>query len=163
MTAKRGKMCGTKSQRMKANKLKYFKYISFTEHRSIGFTLLFCFFCHFFWYHNSVNSLSAGHLEKRVRISPWRAYWPITAGAYPGFCSMNRGVARIFQRGGHTLSNIIVMAFSPRNIVGCLLKKGLQRGGGGVTGTPGPPLATPLMKRLGILLLPLDGKPVHRR
>ena len=27
------------------------------------------------------------------------------------------------------MSNIIVMAFSPRNIVGCLLKKGLQRGG----------------------------------
>ena len=39
------------------------------------------------------------------------------------------------------MSNIIVMAFSPRNIVGCLLiKKRLQRvGGGGVTGTPGPP------------------------
>ena len=35
------------------------------------------------------------------------------------------------------MSNIIVMAFSPRNIVGCLLKKGLQRGE--VTGTPGPP------------------------
>ena len=29
------------------------------------------------------------------------------------------------------MSNIIVMAFSPRNIVGCLLiKRGLQRGGG---------------------------------
>ena len=43
-----------------------------------------------------------------------------------------RGVARIFQRGGggHTGSNNIVMAFSPRNIVGCLLKKGLKRGGG---------------------------------
>ena len=39
------------------------------------------------------------------------------------------------------MSNIIVMAFLPRNIVSCLLKKGLQRG---VTGTPGPPLATPL-------------------
>ena len=39
-----------------------------------------------------------------------------------------RGVARIFQRGGHTVSNIIVMAFSPRNIVGCFLKKDLQRG-----------------------------------
>ena len=35
-----------------------------------------------------------------------------------------------FQRGGHTVSNIIVMAFSPRNIIGCFLKKGLQRGGG---------------------------------
>ena len=55
-----------------------------------------------------------------------------------------RGVARIFQRGGgggHTVSNIIVMAFSPRNIIGCLLKKkGLQRG---VTGTPGPPSLRP--------------------
>ena len=54
-----------------------------------------------------------------------------------------RGIARIFQRGGgHTVSNIIVMAFSPRNIIGCFLKKRLTKGG--VTGTPGPPLATPL-------------------
>ena len=41
--------------------------------------------------------------------------------------------------GGHTVSNIIVMAFSPRNIVGCFLKKthkeGGGGGGGGVTGT----------------------------
>ena len=44
------------------------------------------------------------------------------------------------------MSNIIVMVFSPWNIVVCLLKKGLQRGGGGegVMGTPGPSLATPL-------------------
>ena len=48
-------------------------------------------------------------------------------------------------RGDHTGSNNIVMAFSPRNIVGCLLKKGLHRGGGGVTGTP---LATPLLYRV---------------
>ena len=34
------------------------------------------------------------------------------------------------------MSNIIVIAFSPRNIVGCLLKKAYK---GGVTGTPGPP------------------------
>ena len=34
------------------------------------------------------------------------------------------------------MSNIIVMAFSPRNIVGCLLKKGLQRGGHGHPRTP---------------------------
>ena len=48
-----------------------------------------------------------------------------------------RGVARIFKGGGgHTVSNIIVMAFSPRNIVGCLLKKGLQRGGHGHPRTP---------------------------
>ena len=45
-----------------------------------------------------------------------------------------RGVARIFQKGVtlcQTLSDRGVMAFSPRNIVGCLLKKGLQRGGHG--------------------------------
>ena len=40
-----------------------------------------------------------------------------------------RGVARIFQRGGHTGSNNIVMAFSPRNTVGCMLKKRLTKGG----------------------------------
>ena len=40
------------------------------------------------------------------------------------------------------MSKIIVMAFPPRNIVGCFLKKSLTKGG--VTGTPGPPLATPL-------------------
>ena len=53
-----------------------------------------------------------------------------------------RGVARIFKGGGggHTASNNIVMAFSPRNIVGCLLEKGLRRG---VTGTPGPPSYAP--------------------
>ena len=53
-----------------------------------------------------------------------------------------RGIARIFQRGGggHTVSNIIVMAFSPRNIVGCFLKKGLQRGGHRHPRTPPPSL-----------------------
>ena len=45
--------------------------------------------------------------------------------------------------GGHTVSNII-MAFLPRNIVGYLLKKGLQRGG---HGHPRTPLATPLQVR----------------
>ena len=34
------------------------------------------------------------------------------------------------------MSNIIVMAFLPQNIVGCLLKKGLQRGGHGHPRTP---------------------------
>ena len=59
-------------------------------------------------------------------------------------CVVVRGVARIFQRGGgHTVSNIIVMAFSPRNIIGCFLqKKGLQRGGHWY---PRTPLATPLV------------------
>ena len=38
--------------------------------------------------------------------------------------------------GGHTVSNIIAMALLLRNIVGCLLKKGLQRGGHGHPRTP---------------------------
>ena len=61
-----------------------------------------------------------------------------------------RGVARIFQRGRHTVSNIIVMVFSPRNIVGCLLKKGFQRGG---HRHPRTPLATPLGTDSCILVL----------
>ena len=60
-----------------------------------------------------------------------------------------RGIARIFQKGrgggSHTVSNIIVMAFLPRNIVGCLLKKSLTKGGShGHPKTPRP-LATPLL------------------
>ena len=67
-----------------------------------------------------------------------------------------RGVARIFQRGGTHCVKVrvltsspdchyeqdIVMAFSPP-VVGCLVKKGLQKGG--YTGTPGPPLGYPLV------------------
>ena len=57
-----------------------------------------------------------------------------------------RGVARIFQRGVTVCQNEgthqIVMSFSPP-VVGCLLKKSSQKGG--VTGTLGPPLATPLI------------------
>ena len=59
----------------------------------------------------------------------------------PNPATLPRGVARIFQKGGggHTVSNIIFMAFSLRNIVGCLLKKRLTKEW--VTGTPGPPLS----------------------
>ena len=55
--------------------------------------------------------------------------------------SSDQGRSQDFSKGGgggHTVSNIIVMAFSPRNIVGCFLKKKPYKGGG-VTGTPGPP------------------------
>ena len=53
--------------------------------------------------------------------------------------------------GGRTVSNIIVMAFYPRNIVGCLLKKGLQRG---VSRAFQDPLATPLTAiRIGSIYL----------
>ena len=38
--------------------------------------------------------------------------------------------------GGHTVSYIIVIAFSPRNIVNCLLKKRLTKGGGGAPQDP---------------------------
>ena len=57
----------------------------------------------------------------------------------------NQGRSQDFSKGGgggHTVSNIIVMAFSPRNIVGCLLKKRLTKGGHGY---PRTPLATPLV------------------
>ena len=37
-----------------------------------------------------------------------------------------QGRSQDFSKGeGYTVSNIIAMAFSPRNIVGCLFKKGL--------------------------------------
>ena len=41
----------------------------------------------------------------------------------------SQGRSQDFSKGGggHTGSNNIVMAFSPRNIVGCLLKKRLKR------------------------------------
>ena len=46
------------------------------------------------------------------------------------------------------MSNIIVMAFSPRNIVGCFLNKRLTKGG--ETATPGPPSLHPCFVRLRI-------------
>ena len=52
-----------------------------------------------------------------------------------------QGRCQDFSQGGHTESNIIVMAFSPRNIVGCFLTKA----GGGGHGHPRTPLATPLV------------------
>ena len=54
------------------------------------------------------------------------------------------GVARIFQRGGHTDSYI---GYSPNchlNIVGCLLTKRLTKGGS--RAPQDPPLATPLKR-----------------
>ena len=58
-----------------------------------------------------------------------------------------QGRSQDFSKGGDTVSNIIVMAFTPRNVVGCLLKKRLTKGGGGGGGGHGhsrTPLATPL-------------------
>ena len=49
---------------------------------------------------------------------------------------LSQGRSQDFSNGGHTVSNIIVMAFSPRNIVGCLLKKRLTKGGHGHPRTP---------------------------
>ena len=54
-----------------------------------------------------------------------------------------QGRSQDFSKGGHTGSNNIVMAFSPRNIVGCFLKKRLTKGGS--QGHPRTPLATPLL------------------
>ena len=53
----------------------------------------------------------------------------------------------IYIHGTSECNYQIFMSFSSP-VVGCLLKKGSQKGGGGgggVTGTPGPPLATPLI------------------
>ena len=52
------------------------------------------------------------------------------------------GVARIFQRGGHTDSYRGYSSDCHLNIVSCLLTRRLTKGG--VTGTPGSPLATPM-------------------
>ena len=57
---------------------------------------------------------------------------------------MNMGVARIFQRGGHTDSYI---GYSPNchlNIVGCLLTKRLTKGGS--RAPHDPPWLRPCMK-----------------
>ena len=45
------------------------------------------------------------------------------------------------------MSNIIVMAFSPRNIIGCFLKKRLTKRGRGSRAPQEFPLATPLYLR----------------
>ena len=44
-------------------------------------------------------------------------------------CGVNQRRSQDISKGGHTVSNIIVMAFSPRNIVGCFLKKRLTKEG----------------------------------
>ena len=54
----------------------------------------------------------------------------------------SQGRSQDFSKGGggHTGSNNLVMAFSPRNIVGCLLKKKtLKKGGGGSRAPQDPP------------------------
>ena len=59
-----------------------------------------------------------------------------------GQSAVSMGVARIFQRGGHTDSYRGYSSDCHLNIVGCLLTKRLTKGGG-VTGTPGPPWLRP--------------------
>ena len=77
-----------------------------------------------------------------------------------------RGVSRMFQRRGggrHTVSNIIVMAFSPRNIVGCLLKKRLIKGRS--RAPQDPPryaLAVPILDSSFVLALASNVTQVHR-
>ena len=44
-------------------------------------------------------------------------------------------------------AKILSWRFCHLNIVGCLLNRRPTKGGGGVTGTPGPPLATPLLQQ----------------
>ena len=85
------------------------------------------------------NSCWSAHLENL--FFSVHVFWLRTTCVLVFF----RDVARIFQRGrggGVTLcksegARQIVMSFTPP-VVGCLLKKGLQKGGR-VTSTPGPP------------------------
>ena len=60
------------------------------------------------------------------------------------------GVARIFQREGHTVSNRGYSRFRNLNIVGCLSKKRLTKGRSRAPQDPLPPLATPLTRSMGI-------------
>ena len=78
---------------------------------------------------------NVGKLDLSVNRLPFRIQ-----GETSERLTKTRGVARIFQREVHNVSNIIVMEFSPRNIIGCFLKRGIQRG---ITGTPGPPPPPP--------------------
>jgi len=75
--------------------------------------------------------------EGRGKRSRSRKRGTRSSGSCTSTSTSARGVARIFQR-GVTLcqsegTHQIVMAFSPP-VVGCLLKKSLQRGGGGGSG-----------------------------
>ena len=54
-----------------------------------------------------------------------------------------QGRSQDFSKGGSHCVKHYRHGFSPRNIVGCLLKKRLTKGGGG-HGHPRTPLATPL-------------------
>ena len=60
------------------------------------------------------------------------------------------GVARIFQRGGHTLSNRVYSRFRNLNIVGCLSKKRLTKGAS--RAPQDPTLATPLFVSINFSL-----------
>ena len=61
-----------------------------------------------------------------------------------GFRKQSMGVARISQRGGHTLSNRVYLRFRNLNIVGSLSNKRLTKGGSRAPQDPPPFLATPL-------------------
>ena len=70
--------------------------------------------------------------------------WGLSDPASKQKVAQGQGRSQDFSRGGGvTLSNIIVMAFSPRNIVGCFLKKRLTKGGS--RAPQDLPLATPLL------------------
>ena len=93
-----------------------------------------------------------GWLSVTQHICPYERRLPVTSVMYSKVQTNTnwnvygkQGRSLNFSKGGHTVSNIIVMAFSPRNIVGCLLKKSLTKGGGG-HGHPRIPLATPLVR-----------------
>ena len=64
-----------------------------------------------------------------------RVYYTLMVWQFKSFLSVSwwQGCSQDFSKGGgggYTGSNNIVMAFLPRNLVGCLLKKRLTKGGG---------------------------------
>ena len=90
----------------------------------------------------NVNYISR---EKRVYIALECNECSPLALATNSRIGLTMGVARIFQRRGHTVSNRGYSRFRNLNIVGCLSKKRLTKeGGGGLPRTSPPPLATPL-------------------
>ena len=69
----------------------------------------------------------------------------LTAPVELPYTTNSPGRSQDFSKGGHTESNIGYSPDCHLNIVGCFLTKRLINGGRGVTGTPGHPLATPLI------------------
>ena len=72
------------------------------------------------------------------------------------------GVARIFQRGGHTLSNRGYSRFRNLNIVGCLSKKRLTKGGSRAPQDPPPGYALEIHPGMSLVQRAYSNSAVRR-